>query len=77
MKGIGRYKLQLQNHGHEKYSGESIVNNVVITDGDCTYHGEHCVMYRTVESLCCAAETALCVNSTSVIKKGVRYPLKC
>jgi len=28
-----------------------------VTDGDCTYRGEHWVMYRTVESLCCTSET--------------------
>ena len=36
-------------------------------DGDCTYRGEHQVMCRIVESLCCTLETnkTLYVNYTS------------
>ena len=40
-----------------------------MTDGDYTY-GEHWVMYRIVESLCCTPETTvtLCVSHTSIKK---------
>ena len=39
-----------------------------MTDGDYVYHGEHRVMYRNVESICCALETniTLCVNYISI-----------
>ena len=39
--------------------------------GDYTYHGEHWVMYRTVESICCTDEIniALCINYTSIKKE--------
>lgn len=26
----------------------------MLTDGNYTFHDEHCIMYRIVESLCCA-----------------------
>ena len=42
----------------------------MVTDGDYTYQGQHCMMERIVKSLCCAAETnrTLHVNYTSIIK---------
>lgn len=41
----------------------------MLTDDIYTYHGEYCVMYKMVESLCCAPETniALYVSYTSII----------
>ena len=41
------------------------------TDGDYTYGGEHSIMYRIVESLCCIPETTvtLYVNYT-LVKNG-------
>lgn len=41
----------------------------MVTDGDYTYCGEHCIMYRIVESLCCTPEMniTLYVNYTSII----------
>lgn len=43
----------------------------MMKDGNYTYHGEQCIMYRIVDSLFCAPETniALCVSSTSKKKK--------
>ena len=40
-------------------------------DGDYTYLGEHCIMYRTVETLHCTPESniILCVNYTSTKKE--------
>ena len=29
----------------------------MVTDGDHTCHGERCIIYRIVESLCCILET--------------------
>ena len=44
-----------------------------MTDGGYTC-GEHSMMYRVVESLCCMPETPLCINDTS-IKRGQIYVL--
>lgn len=43
----------------------------MVTDGDHTYHGEHCTMYRITKSLCCTLETnsTLYVSSSSIKKK--------
>ena len=61
VKGMKRHKLAVMkqvSHRDEKYSLGNIVNNIVIMlCGDrwrLHYHGEHCIMYRTVQSLCCA-----------------------
>lgn len=44
----------------EKYSRESMVNNIVITlYGNYTYRGEHFVMYTNVKSLCCTPVSAI------------------
>ena len=42
----------------------------MVTDDNYTYNGEHCVMYKIVESLCCTPETniILYVNYTSITK---------
>ena len=44
----------------------------MVTDGASTYHDEHCVTYRTVESLCCKSETniTLYINYTSLKKRS-------
>ena len=44
----------------------------MVTDGDYACHGEHWVVYRTVEWLCCIPETntTLYVNCTSIINKN-------
>ena len=43
----------------------------MVTDGNYTYHSEHCIIYIIVESLCCTAETnvTLYVNYTSLKKR--------
>ena len=42
----------------------------MVTDGNYTYHGENCVIYRIVTSVCCIPETniTLYVKCTSIIK---------
>ena len=44
------------------YRIENIVNNIIITlvtDGNWTYHGDHFVMYKNIELLCCTPETSM------------------
>ena len=43
----------------------------MVTDHNYTYHGEDCIMYKLVTSLCCMPETniTLYVNYTSIKKK--------
>ena len=53
------------------------VDNVVLTlvaEGDYTYHGEHGVMSRIVEPLCCTQVTniTLYVNCTSIKKIKIK-----
>ena len=40
-----------------------------MTEGEYTYHGEHCIMYRIVKSLCHVPKTniTLIFNYTSII----------
>ena len=79
MKVIKRYKLpaiKLISHGDEKYTIENIINNNIILlygDGNYTYCGEDCIMYRTIES-CSTPETntTLYINYTS-IKKNLMF----
>ena len=63
-KGIKRYKLPVikqRSHRDEKYSTGNIVSRIVtgcmVTEGDYIYCGEHFIMYRIVESICCTPET--------------------
>lgn len=39
-----------------------------MTDSNDTHHGEHCIMYRNVEPLCCTTETniSLYVSETDI-----------
>ena len=39
----------------------------MVTDGDDTYRGEHSVMYRIVEPLCCTLETNITLST--ILKK--------
>ena len=47
-----------------------IVTGCMVTDGSCAC-GEHSMMQRLVESLCCTPEpkVTLCVNCTSIKKR--------
>lgn len=50
----------------------------VETDDDLTYCGEHCVIYRIVESLCCAPEIniTLYVNYSSIKSESIYLIIK-
>lgn len=52
---------------------ENIVNNIVMMYGDDLHCGEHQVMYRIVELLCCTPETkiTLYVNYNPIIFKSL------
>ena len=42
----------------------------MVTDGSCTYRGEHLVTYKNVESVCCTSETNIILYvSYSFLKK--------
>lgn len=54
----------------KKYSTENTDNDIVITlqgDGNYTYHGDHCVIRRIVESLHCAPKTNITLYIIYVI----------
>ena len=72
VKGSGRYRLPvtvLISQWKKRYI-ENIVNGNVITLVTDWSHtcGEHSIMYKVVEELCCMPETSvtLCVNYTSM-----------
>lgn len=43
----------------------------MVTDGDCTYGGEHCVMYTIVELVCCTPEANLMLFGNYTSKKDM------
>ena len=44
----------------------------MVTNGNWIYYGDHFVMYKNIESVCCTPETniTLCVNYNSFFKKS-------
>lgn len=44
----------------------------MVTDGYCTYNGEHSVIYRTDEWICCTSQNnaTFYINSNSIIKSS-------
>lgn len=45
----------------------------MVTGGNYAYHGEHFIMYKTVESLCCTpAANIMCVNCTTIKIKKIK-----
>ena len=57
--GLRGTNVQLKSHGDEKHRTGNIVSNIVIMlddDSDCTYCGEHWVIFRIVK-YCYRSET--------------------